>query len=204
MRNVLRLLCAQLAVLAAVFALAGCETPADATAAGGQRHNPVLPDADNVAVLRPGDNLVVSLQGIPDPSSNQLQIDDQGLISLPYIGAVKASGETAAMLARRIREDYVAKKIYNTVDVSVTATERYVYVGGEVMRPGRVVWAPDLTVTKAVQSAGGYAIYAKQTRVSLARGGKSYAIDATLAEKDPAEDPRMLPGDLLNVPKSAF
>lgn len=202
MRNAIRFLCAQLAVIMAVLALAGCETSGGSAAA--QRRNPVLPDADNVAVLRPGDNLVVSLQGIPDPSSNQLQIDDQGLISLPYIGAIKATGETAAVLAQQIRENYIAKKIYNNVDVSVTATERYVYVGGEVVRPGRVVWAPDLTVTKAVQAAGGFAIYAKETRVSLARSGKSYTIDAELAGRNPAEDPRLLPGDQLNVPKSAF
>lgn len=201
MRNAFHLLRAQLAAMVVVFALAGCESTGGAA---GQRHNPVLPEADNVAVLRPGDNLVVSLQGIPDPSSNQLQIDDQGLISLPYIGAIKAAGETAAVLAQQIREKYIAKKIYNNVDVSVTATERYVYVGGEVVRPGRVVWAPDLTVTKAVQAAGGFAIYAKQARVSLARNGKSYTIDADLAEKNPVEDPRLLPGDLLNVPKSAF
>lgn len=184
-------------------ALAGCGATTPGTSSG-QRHNPRLPDEGNVAVFRPGDNLVVTLQGIPDPSNNQLQIDDQGLISLPYIGAVKASGETAAVLAQQIRESYISKKIYTTVDVSVTATERYVYVGGEVARPGRVVWAPDLTVTKAVQAAGGFAIYARQAKVSLARNGRSYTIDAALAERDPAEDPRLLPGDLLNVPKSAF
>ena len=200
MQNHHRLFWEQLAIIAMMVALAGC----GATLGGGQRHNPVLPGEGNVATLRPGDNLVVMLQGIPDPSSNQLQIDDQGLISLPFIGAFKASGETAAVLARQIRENYLAKKIYTTVDVSVTATERYVYVGGEVARPGRVVWAPDLTVTKAVQSAGGFAIYAKQTRVTLARDGQSYVIDAMLAEKNPAEDPRLLPGDRLTVPKSAF
>lgn len=201
MLNTLRHSFASFFVFAAFLALAGCKTP---PGADGQRRNPVLPDSGNVAVLRPGDNLVVALQGIPDPSSNQLQIDDQGLISLPYVGTITASGETAAVLAQKIREQYVSKKIYNAVDVSVTATERYVYVGGEVVRPGRVVWAPDLTVTKAVQAAGGYAIYAKQTRVSLARGDKSYTIDAELAERTPAEDPRMLPGDSLHVPKSAF
>lgn len=180
---------------------AGCGT----TQGGdGERHNPVPHNSENTAVLRPGDNLVVVLQGIPDPSSNQLQIDDQGLISLPFIGAQKASGETAAALAQKIRQTYVDKKIYTAVDVSVTATERYVYVGGEVTRPGRVVWAPDLTVSKAVQAAGGFAIYAKETRVALVRDGKSYLIDVKLAEKKPAEDPRLLPGDQLSVPKAAF
>ena len=72
-------------------------------------------------------------------------------------------------LAQRIRETYIAKKFYNTVDVSVSVTERYVYVGGEVVRPGRIVWTPDFTVAKAIQSAGGFTLYAKESRVSLVR-----------------------------------
>ena len=48
-------------------------------------------------------------------------------------------------------------------------TERYVYVGGEVSRPGRVVWSPDLSLTKAIQTAGGFSIYAKKTGVFLNR-----------------------------------
>ena len=185
------------------LALAGCGTggkPADATT----RHNPVPPNSDNGAALRPGDNLVVVLQGIPDPSSNQLQIDDKGLISLPFIGTQKAAGETTALFAQHIRDTYIAKKIYTQVDVSVTVTERYVYVGGEVVRPGRVVWAPDLTASKAVQAAGGFAIYARASQVTLVRDDVSYLIDAALAQKNPAEDPRLLPGDSLNVPKTAF
>ena len=187
-------------IMTALLLLAGCVT----TGGAGPRQNPVLPSDDNAAALRPGDNLVVMLQGIPDPSSNQLQIDDQGLISLPFIGAMKASGETAAVLAQNIRERYLARKIYTNVDVSVAATERYVWVGGEVARPGRVTWSPELTFSKAVQAAGGFAMYAKETRVTLTRNGVSHTIDAKLAEKNPAEDPRLLPGDQISVPKSAF
>jgi len=193
---------AQCALAAALLlAVAGCGTGASPDSA---RHNPVPPNADNAASLRPGDNLVIVLQGIPDPSSNQVQIDDKGLISLPFIGAQKAAGQTTAVFAQQIRDTYIAKKIYTQVDVSVTVTERYVYVGGEVVRPGRVVWAPDLTVSKAVQAAGGFAIYARASRVTLVRDGVSYLIDVSLAQKTPAEDPRLLPGDYLSVPKTAF
>jgi len=188
--------------VALLLAAAGCGT--GASSGTTSRHNPVLPNADNAASLRPGDNLVIVLQGIPDPSSNQVQIDDKGLISLPFIGAQKAAGQTTAGFAQQIRDTYITKKLYTQVDVSVTVTERYVYVGGEVVRPGRVVWAPDFTVTKAVQAAGGFAIYARPGQVTLVRDGVSYLIDVTLAQKKPAEDPRLLPGDLLNVPKTPF
>jgi len=179
--------------------LAGCNNPA-----GSNGTNPKLPDTVSSAGLRPGDSLVVVVQGVPDPTSNNVQIDDRGLISLPYIGTLQASGLSTAGLSQRIRETYLSKKIYMSVDVSVTVTERYVYVGGEVVRPGRIVWTPDLTVAKAVQAAGGFTLYAKEGRVSLVRENTAYTIDVPLAQRNPNEDPRLLPGDSLQVPKSAF
>lgn len=178
-----------------VFA-AGCTTePTPPTA---------LPVSTSVAQLRPGDSLTVTLLGVPDPSSNAVQIDDQGRISLPFVGAIDAAGTNTGELAQRIRDTYVAKKIYHAVDVSVSVTERFVYVGGEVVRPGRIVWTPDLTVAKAVQAAGGFTLYAKETRVSLVRDQKSYDVDVKRAQKSPAEDPRLIPGDSIQVPRSPF
>ncbi len=121
----------------------------------GALANPALPTTASSAQLRPGDSLTVALQGVPDPSTNSVQMDEQGLISLPSVGTLTAAGVSTAELSQRIRETYVAKKIYTTVDVSVAVTERYIYVGGEVQRPGRIVGTPDLTVAKAIQSAGG-------------------------------------------------
>lgn len=171
---------------------------------GGNLTNPSIPDASSAAQLRPGDSLTIALQGVPDPSTNTVQINDQGLISLPFIGTLTASGITEAELAQRIRETYIAKKIYTTVDVSVSVTERYIYVGGEVQRPGRIVWTPDLTVAKAIQSAGGFTLYAKETAVTLIREKNAYAIDVKLAQRDPAQDPHLVPGDSLQVARSPF
>lgn len=177
--------------------LAGCVT-------GGSEANPVIPTTATAAQLRPGDSLSIALQGIPDPSTNAVQIDDQGLISLPYLGAIPAATATTAELAQRIRDTYLARKLYNAIDVAVSVTERYIYVGGEVAHPGRIVWTPDLTAAKAIQSAGGFTLYAKETRVTLVRDQKSYDLDARLAQKDPAQDPRLMPGDSLQVPRSPF
>ena len=189
-----RLLClATLLMLAA-----GCATD------GVTGANPQIPVPASTAQLRAGDSLTVALQGVPDPSVNNVQIDDQGLISLPYIGTLSAAGISTAELSQRVRETYVTKKIYTVVDVSVSVTERYVYVGGEVQRPGRIIWTPDLTVAKAIQAAGGFSLYAKETAVSLVRDKDAYSIDVKLAQKNPAQDPRLVPGDSLQVSRSAF
>jgi polysaccharide biosynthesis/export protein VpsN len=178
----------------------GCATDHGSNAGG----NPSIPAATSSAQLRSGDSLTVALQGVPDPSVNPVQIDDQGSISLPYIGTIPTAGMNTGELAQKIRETYITRKFYNTVDVSVSVTERYVYVGGEVVRPGRIVWTPDLTAAKAIQAAGGFSLYAKETRVSLVRDQKSYDLDVKLAQKNPAQDPRLMPGDSIQVPRSPF
>jgi polysaccharide export outer membrane protein len=86
-----------------------------------------------------------------------VQLDDQRLISLPFIGILKASrgcgGESLPANLRHLH----GEKIYTPVDVLVRVTERHVYVGGKVGRcPGRVIWTPDLPLTKATQAAGGF------------------------------------------------
>jgi protein involved in polysaccharide export with SLBB domain len=166
--------------------------------------NPRIPESASSAVLRPGDSLTVVLQGIPDPSTNTVQIDDQGLISLPFIGSTKAAGVSTSELSRTIRAEYLNRRFYTSIDVSVSIAERYIYVGGEVAKPGRVIWTPDLTASKAIQAAGGFSLYAKETAVNLTRDNRSYPIDIVLAQRRPDEDPRLLPGDSLQVARSAF
>jgi polysaccharide export outer membrane protein len=185
-------------LLAPLLTLVGCAGGPAASA------NPAIPAAAPNAQLRPGDSLTIALQGVPDPSTNAVQINNQGLISLPFIGVITAAGLSEAELAQQIRETYIAKKIYTTVDVSVSVTERYIYVDGEVQRAGRIIWTPDLTAAKAIQSAGGFSLYARENAVILHRDNKAYTIDIKLAQKNPAEDPRLVPGDSLHVDRSPF
>ena len=86
------------------------------------------------AQLRPGDTLTVTLSGIPDPSTNPVQIDEQGSISLPFLGVIPAAGLNTGELAQAVRDAYIGRKFYTSISVSVTVTERYIYIGGEVQR----------------------------------------------------------------------
>jgi protein involved in polysaccharide export with SLBB domain len=188
----------RVATIALLGVLAGCENAAPTG------RNPVMPSAASASQLRPGDSLTVAIIGVPDPTTNNVQIDDRGFINLPFIGTVKASGETAAGLTQSIRQAYVTQKIYMSVDISVSVTERYVYVGGEVEKPGRIVWTPDLTASKAIQAAGGFTLYAKEDKVGVVRNQILYELDIKLAQKNPSQDPKLEPGDSVQVPRSAF
>ncbi|HEY4301228.1 MAG TPA: polysaccharide biosynthesis/export family protein [Candidatus Didemnitutus sp.] len=195
----LRSLLASLA-LGVLFFAAGCSSDRSESSS----HNPKVAAAESSAQLRPGDTLTVSLTGIPDPSTNPVQIDEQGSISLLYLGTLKAAGLTANELSQAIKQAYIDRKFYTQLSVSVTVTERYVYLGGEVQRPGRITWSPDLTLSKSIQAAGGFSLYAKKTRVTLTRDRKAYDFDVLLAQSHPEEDPLLFPGDSIQVPRSAF
>jgi len=187
-----------LAALAGIL-LAGCSSVAPATAT-----NPLIPETGSNAVLRSGDILDIALQGIPDPSPNTVSIDEQGLITLPYIGSIQAAGLSTADLSQQIRETYINRRIYTNVTASVRVTERYVYVGGEVASPGRIIWTPDLTATKAIQAAGGFTLFARETAITISRDGKAYTMNIRLAQRDPGQDRRLMPGDSVQVERSPF
>ncbi len=181
-----------------ILSLSGCITGDSGS------HNPKLESTISVAFLRFGDNLTIDLQSIPDPLSLDAQVDDQGFISLRYIGKIKAVDLTASELASKIKQTYLDKKIYTDIDISVTLADRFVYVGGEVRQPGRVPWSTDLTMTKAITLAGEFGLYAKKDGVILNRDNGSYTFDAKLALRKPIEDPKLLPGDRISVPRSTF
>lgn len=188
----------------ALAALSGCQTSGPSAPSPSGVHNPKVDASASAAQLRPGDSLTVSLTGIPDPSNNAVQIDESGSISLPFLGVIQAGGLNTGELSNSIRQAYIERKFYTSISVSVVVTERYVYIGGEVQRPGRIPWSPDLTLAKAVQSAGGFTLYAKETKVSVTRDRKAYDFDVRLAQREPQEDLLLFPGDSIQVPRSAF
>ncbi len=192
------------ALLLLILSLAGCAAGGPGPVAGELKGNPKVAAPTLSAQLRPGDTMMVSLLGIPEPLNSNVQIDEQGFIRLQYIGAVTAAGLTTSELSQSIRDAYITKKFYTTLEVSVNVTERYIYIGGEVQRPGRIPWSPDLTLAKAVQSAGGFTLYAKETRVTLTRDRQATEFDVKLAQRQPEQDPLLFPGDSIQVPRSAF
>jgi polysaccharide export outer membrane protein len=110
----------------------------------------------------------------------------------------------ARPISTGIRAAYISKKVYTSVDVSVSVTERFVYVSGKVAKPGRIIWTADLTVAKAVQTAGGFSLYAEKDKVPLVRDLTACELNARLAQQNPAQDPRLMSDDSPQVPRSAF
>jgi len=81
-----------------------------------------------------------------------------------------------------------------------------VYVAGEVHNPNRVAYLSHMTVTKAIQAAGGLTDFANHSKVWLIRAttGQRTRVDYDEALKNPAKDPPVYPDDQINVEKRIF
>lgn len=192
-----------LGVLAMIAILPGCatndpsSTPQTPPATG--EHN-ALTDP-----LRVSDRIKIEFSGTPetiDPIEEEVAAD--GTVNVQFIGHVQALGKTPAQLAKDI-EDALVPKYYAHLSVSVTPTGRFFYVGGEVSQNGtggRILYQGPITVTRAIDAAGGFSPFASKRRVRLTRvDGTQIIVNCMKAIDHPEKDPPVYPGDRIYVPR---
>jgi polysaccharide export outer membrane protein len=201
------------------FLIAGCATSqqspvfspvtADLDAASTPSPAPGAPTAaqpqeisDRFAV---GDLVRVMFSGTTESiQPHEERIKDDGTITLPFIGAIKAEAKTSGELQKAITDAYVPD-YYKRLTVTVTSDRRVYYVGGQVRVPGRQEYIGSTTVTKAIQSAGDFNDYANRKKVVLTRvDGKTITVNCIKAAKDPSLDLPVFPGDKIHVPMRVF
>ena len=208
------------AVCAAVLGLvlfAGCKTlsssdpdfpdvPVKTASAGGADATPTPALNDNSAeLIHVGDSLTVVFSDLPTtPPTLQVQVDENGKITLIENKTFTAVGKTRAELEKEIREGYVPQ-IYTKMTVTISRPERLFYVGGEVKNPGRQSYIGPITVLKSIQSAGDFTDFAQRKRVRLTHlNGKTEIINCIKAREDPKLDLAVVPGDTIHVPRRIF
>ena len=128
------------------------------------------------------------------------RIQDDGTITLPYIGSVTAVGKTAGELQKEIHDLYVPK-YFPALSVTVKGEATYFYVDGEVQQRGQKEYPGEMTIVKAIAAAGGFTDFAKQTKVRLTRGSHTETINVKKAIQDPRYDVPVYPGDKIYVPR---
>ena len=81
----------------------------------------------------------------------------------------------------------------------------FVFVVGEVKRPGRIVWTNGLTLTNAVQMAGGFTDFADKSRLEVRHVDGAVEVYSFMqAEAEPTNNPALKSGDQVAVPKRRF
>lgn len=158
--------------------------------------------------LRVGDQLTIRLDTGGQTQQAQLQpldvvIDENGEISMPLIDRIKAAGLTSSELSERIAANYVPR-YYVRCNATVIVTLRFFYVGGEVRAPGRYNWTEDITLLKALNTAGGFTDYANRGKVEVIRGKQKIVVNCEEMRNQPAKDIAILPGDSIWVARSIF
>ena len=150
--------------------------------------------------LHIGDRIAVELAGIPDPiPSSPQDIKEDGSINLPYIGRVMADGKSPSTLEKEITAAYVPA-YYTRIGITVTPVARYFFVMGQVVNPGRIIYAGPITVLSAIGAAGDFTPFANKRKVQVIRpDGSVVTINCFKAINKPKLDIFIHPGDKIQV-----
>jgi polysaccharide export outer membrane protein len=121
-------------------------------------------------LLGPEDVLDIVVWKNEDLSQKAVVIRPDGKVSMPLIGEVQASGRTANQLASQIAARLKEYKDNPTVTVGVKEVNSYyVYVLGEVNKPGKYQLKSHATVLQAVAVASGFTNYASKNKMKVIR-----------------------------------
>jgi polysaccharide export outer membrane protein len=186
-------------ILLAGLLLAGCRIT----------HKPVFSELPITSAVpgnrfQVGDLVTVVFSAINDQiAPHEERVKEDGTITLPYIGSIRASGKTSGELQNEIHDLYVPK-YYVNLTITVRSEARFYYVGGEVKSPGPKEYLGDTDIVKAIQAAGDFTDFAKKTKVSLTRGGRTEIINCKKAIANPQYNVPVYPGDKIVVPRSIW
>jgi protein involved in polysaccharide export with SLBB domain len=157
-------------------------------------------------LLRIGDVVEMRLSGMPQDLAAeyavQYTVGPEGTVNVPLIGEVKVNGLTATQVERAIQAKLISDKIFTNPTAIISIAARFVSVGGGVKAPQRLQWSQDLTLHMAIDDAGGLDEFGSPKGVRLIRDGRIFqTYDLRVLEKDPSQDPKLLPGDQVYVRK---
>lgn len=154
-------------------------------------------DAEAGYKLGPGDKLRITTFNEPD-LTGEFEVSSVGMVAMPLIGEVKASGKTVGQLKGAITSalaDGYLKDPRISIDV---VNYRPFFIVGEVMKPGSYSYVTGMSVINAVALAGGYTYRADKDEIFLKRGGQS------APEEKVKEDAPVNAGDVIRVPERFF
>lgn len=156
------------------------------------------------AVFRTGDSFELRMTGMPTEDAQMYSliftIGGDGMVNIPLGGQIRAAGLSQSQLEKAIEQRLISEKIFTnpTAIIAVPNQARFVTVGGNVRAPNRQPWSPDLTLLVAIAAGGGGSEWAGD-KIDLIRNGQITTYSLKKLNKNPSDDPRLLPGDRLDM-----
>ncbi len=201
----------------ALIVLASCQAPnaGPARRSAGPEHPSqeiaLAPQRVPEYRIQEGDKLSFRFYYTPELNSDQVVRAD-GKISLTYVPDLAVSGLTVDAVRSAASAAYVG--ILNDPVITVTvmaSTAGRVFIGGEVYRPGEIALSGRSSFLQMLFKAGGLKPSAAAGKILLIRRDDQGAVArlrldaaAMLAGEAQPADPRLLPYDIVYVPKSTI
>lgn len=128
-------------------------------------------------------------------------VDADGTISIPFVGAIAVAGRDLADIGRDIERRLTGKANAPQVLVRIARNNTAnVTVVGEVATSTRVPLTPvGERLLDALAAAGGVRQPVDRMTVQITRGGIVRAMPLNIVIQDPAQNVRLLPGDVLTA-----
>jgi|SRR5690242_4514442 protein involved in polysaccharide export with SLBB domain len=145
-----------------------------------------------------GDKVRVTVYGEKDLSGD-FDVNDQGEVTLPLIGAVRIAGRSVGDAENLITSAYGKNYLVNPHVNLQVMNYRPFFILGEVKNPGSYPYVNGMTVVNAIALAGGYTPRANTKGIEVKRGSNAGGGEAQVSE-----DAGVLPGDIIRVPERFF
>jgi polysaccharide biosynthesis/export protein len=161
------------------------------------------------AVIGSGDLLEVKIFGVPD-YSQQVRVSDDGMITLPLVGAVKVGDMPVSDAERLISQRLDDGGYFRNPQVSILQKEfaaQGISVLGEVQKPGIYVLQGHRTLFDALSSAGGTTQKAGRVVTITHRAKPNQPITVNLSydsTNSPSSNVPVTPGDTVVISKAGI
>jgi polysaccharide biosynthesis/export protein len=124
--------------------------------------------------IEAGDTLQIRYIYHPEMKQDDVIVRPDGKITAQLVGEIVVAGMTTAEVGRALAERTATQLRSPEVVVSISRfSEKQVYVGGEVGKPGTIIYRKGLTPLQAITASGGFRETARLDSVILVRTGGS-------------------------------
>ena len=146
--------------------------------------------------LSTGDRIKIQVYG-EDDLTLEIKLDDDGIISYPFLGDILVKGLSMGELENKIKnglqDGYLRQP---NVNVSILQYRPF-YINGEVRKPGAYPFEPGLKVQQAISTAGGFTERASEKKIYVIHPERNKKVKIT-------KDSYVQPGDIITVDESFF
>ncbi|NIN13421.1 MAG: hypothetical protein GTN62_11305 [Gemmatimonadales bacterium] len=170
--------------------------------AAAQDPAPIVSQAAGGYTLQPGDVVRINVWG-HEEYSGQFQVDEEGRIHYPILGAIHTSNMTVAALRDTLRAGL--ERLFTNPFVTLTPLFR-IAVLGEVQTPGLYTVDPTLSVLDIVALAGGATRVGNLGKIRVFRSGAEtrFSFEQATIRGRTLQEIGVRSGDEIIVPRKFF